>query len=137
MAVLDSSFLIDLERRTPEAMEALDRLVTEEESLLVAPQAAIEYLSGIEDRATALRVLEESFVMVALERDHVLEAARLARDAFGAGSFPGWADAQIVAAAVLEATFVVTADPKRFRALGVPVWDYRREAKPPASPLTP
>lgn len=132
MAVLDASFLMDLERGLPSARGALDRLVQAEEPLLVPAQAAIEFLAGVGDQPTALHRLEAAYVVRELDRAGLLEAARLAREAFGRGAFPGWADAQIGALASLEATFVVTADVAAFRRLGSPVWDYRREREPPS-----
>jgi predicted nucleic acid-binding protein len=132
MPVLDASFLIDLERKHPGALAAFDRLLAEGAPLLVPAQVATEYLAGLADEVAGLHQLEAAFAIVPFGRMQVLEAARLARAASKAGAFPGWADAQVAALAVLEDTFVVSADRAHFAALGVPCWDHRRDTQPPA-----
>lgn len=132
MPVLDTSFFIDLERGLPRAAAALELLAATGEDLIVTSQAATEYLSGVEDRAVALHMLESGFTLSLPSREHILEAARVAREAFDKGVFPGWDDLESATTALLEATYVVTANPKHFVALGVRVWDYRNEPAPRA-----
>lgn len=132
MPVLDASFLIDVERRHERALAAYERLLAGGEPLLVPAQVATEYLAGLEDEVAGLHQLEAAFAVVPFGRIQLLEAARLARLAHRRGGFPGWADAQVAALAVLENTFVVSADRAHFEALGVPCWDPRREDDPPA-----
>ena len=131
LAVLDTSFLIDVERRRRPAVAVLERLVASGEPLLVPAQVATEYLVGIEDEIAGLHQIESAFVLVPFGRTQLLEATRLARGAFARGSFAGWADAQVAALAALEQTFVVSADKSHFQAFGVPCWDHRNEKGPP------
>lgn len=131
MPVLDTSFLIDLERKREAARAAFERLLADGAPLLVPAQVAAEYLAGLEDGLAGLHHLEASFAVVPFGRMQLLEAARLARAASDRQAFPGWADAQVAALAALEQTYVVSADRAHFEALGVPCWDYRAEAEPP------
>lgn len=108
------------------------KLVALREPLIVTSQVAIEYLSGVEDRTVGLHMLESGFDLTFPTREHVLEAARLARVALDRGEFPGWDNLDAATAARLEATYVVTANPRHFRALGCATWDYRSEPEPPA-----
>lgn len=132
MPVIDTSFLIDLQRGHPSADEALEKLAALREPMIVTSQVATEYLSGVEERPISLHMIEASFRLSFPTREHVLEAARIAREALDRGEFPGWDDLDTATAAHLEATFVVTANPRHFLALGCRVWDYRNEAEPPA-----
>lgn len=131
MPVLDASFLIDVERRRPPALQAYERLLEAGERLLVPAQVATEFLAGLEDEVAGLHQLEAAFAVVPFGRTQLLEAARLARFARQRGEFPGWADAQVAALAVLEQTFVVSTNALHFAALGVPCWDYRQRKEPP------
>lgn len=131
MPVLDTTFLIDLERRRSPAVQALELLAASGERLLVPAQVAAEFLMGLEDEVAGLHQLESSFAVVPFGRTQLLEAARLARAAIRRGAFPGWADAQVAALAVLEQTFVVSADRAHFEVFGVPCWDPRSGGEPP------
>ncbi len=130
MAVLDTSFLIDLERNLETATSALDWLLGHEEPLLVPAQVAIEYLAGIDDPEAALHRINTSFVLVGVDQEQVLVAGRAARRALQAGLRPGWADLQVAALALLEAAVIVTADPGGFERLGCNVWEYRSRRAP-------
>lgn len=132
MPVLDTSLLIDLQRGEPAAEAALRSLAAERVSLFVPAQVALEYLSGLEEEIVGLHMLQSSYDVVAFAGEHVLEGARLARDARLRGVFPGWPDVQIAALARLEDTYVVTSNPRHFAALGCAVWDPRSGAPPPA-----
>lgn len=72
-----------------------------------------------------------SGLLVAIDRAQILEGARLARQAFASGSFPGWMDLQIGAAAVLYDEEVATSNPDPFAGLGCEVWPYRDEVRSP------
>ena len=132
MPVLDTSFLIDVQHQAPTAQDALRHLRENGDALLVPAQAAIEFLHGFEDQVRALHRLEESFRLVELDRETILETAFLSRQARRNGFPPQWEDAQIAAVASLEQTYVVTANPRHFEQLSVPCWDYRMEPEPPA-----
>lgn len=131
MPVLDASFLIDVERRRERALEAHERLLRDGEPLLVPAHVATEYLAGLDDEVAGLHQLGAAFAVVPFGRIQLLEAARLARAAQRRGAFPGWAHAQVAALAVLEPTFVVSANRAHFEAFGVPCWDHRTQAAPP------
>lgn len=133
MPVLDASFLIDVERRRERALAAYERLLDDGEPLLIPAQVATEYLAGLEDEVAGLHQLEAAFAVVPFGRIQLIEAARLARAAHRRGAFPGWADAQLAALAVLEQTYVVSADRAHFEAFGVPCWDHRTQTAPPSS----
>lgn len=126
MAVLDTSFLIDLDESVAEALAALKILAQAE--ILLPFQTASEYLAGVEDPYAALQALEASYTLLRPDSLHLLECARIAH---GLRRRPPWGDIHIAAVAQLEGTYVVTADAKGFRALGCAVWDYRNDAKPP------
>jgi predicted nucleic acid-binding protein len=129
MPVLDTSFLVDLQRGEARARAAADRLGTQ--VLLVPFQAALEFMSGFADPAQALHLLRSSFDVTLPTEAHLIAGASLRRDMRAQGRRPAWADLHIATEARLAATFVVTADAADFLALGCAVWDYRNEAKPP------
>ena len=131
MAVIDASFLIDLERQTPAATKAYKALVEQGGPLLVPAHAAMEYLAGYDELALNLADLERSFRLVPFGRRHLIQSAQAARTSILAGNFPGSSDAAVASTAILEDDIMVTADPEHFRALGCRVWDYRNETEPP------
>lgn len=108
------------------AKRALRRV--ENDDLLVPYQTACEYLAGMEDPVAELQGLAASYTLVAPTAAHVLEVAQLVRRI---GGRPRWGDVHIAAAAHLEGTYILTANPKDFAALGCRVWDYRNQAKAP------
>lgn len=132
MPILDTTFLIDLDRGLDEARTALAWAVDRGEDLVVPAQTATEYISGFDDPVANLSDLERSFRVVPYGRDHIVETARLVRLAYEKGAFPGWADAQIASVAWLEGEPVLTANQDHFRALGCRVWDYRNDPEGPA-----
>lgn len=132
MAILDASFLIDLEQGRDPAVAALDQMFEEETPVRVPAQAAAEYVAGFEDPVANLHDIERSYHVVDYGREQILETARLAEEAFSEGVFPGWADIQVAAQAVLSGEPVVTADPGHFEGLDCRVWAYRDDASPPA-----
>lgn len=112
-------------------LEAAKRALgmVENEDLLVPYQTACEYLAGMEDPVAELQGLAASYTLVAPTAAHVLEVAQLVRRI--GGRRPRWGDVHIAAAAHLEGTYVLTANPKDFAVLGCRVWDYRKRAKAP------
>lgn len=133
MAILDMTFLVDLQQGEDAAQAALHVLADGPERLVVPAQAAIEYLAGMKDPVAGLADIERSFELAPLVRENILEAARLGRQGLQEGSFQGWADTQIAARAQLMGTEVVTADPDDFRAYDCETWDYRNEVRSPDS----
>lgn len=132
MPVLDTSFLVDLEKRRPAALEAYEAMLAEGDPLLVPAEVALEFATGLQDEVAALHHIEGAFVLVPFGRVQILEAAKLARATLRAGRFPGWADVQVASLAVLESTYVVSSNKRHFEALGVPCWDPRAEPDPPS-----
>ena len=126
MPILDASFLIDLEKGVPRAVEILQRMADADEDLLVPAQAAIELLAGRSDALAEMHAVTRAFTLLDLDHDTAIAAAEIARSAFEAGAFPGWADVQIAAAARLQSTWILTADGKDFARMRVDHWDYRR-----------
>lgn len=131
--ILDASFLIDLERGNDAALAAFHSMIEDRVPMRVPAQAACEYIAGFEDPVANLHDLERSYDLLAHDREHILETARLAREGVSAGRLVGWADAQIAAAAVLLDEEVATANPEHFDALECDVWRYRDEARHPGS----
>jgi predicted nucleic acid-binding protein len=132
MPVLDTTFLIDARRHPRKFARVIERIAEEDEAHVVPMQSAVEFAAGTRDRHEAFRELEESFTLRPFDEDIAREAARLAREAYGAGVFPGWADVQIAATATYEGMYVVTRNVKHVRdALGVRAWDYVNEDAPP------
>lgn len=101
MAVLDSSFLIDVERQQKRALALLSELVEAGAPLRVPPASWIEYLSRIDPskRPAAIRQLESSVVFEPLGREMADEAVRIQADLAARGAPLGWHDLQIAAVA--------------------------------------
>ncbi len=135
MPVLDTSFLIDLDRRRSEAIDALNRLKGTD--LIVPAQAATEFIAGYDDPLAALSVLQASFRLVLPDEDLLVMAAQIRQRARDDGKRPAWGDVHIAAATHLSATYIVTADKRHFRALDCRLWDYRNEDSPPDEPGSP
>lgn len=133
MAVLDSSFLIDLSHQHEKAVKALRTMTDQGHRLIVPALAALEYLTGLDDPVEGMRDIERGFQLVPYDKTHILRGSKLARDAYSKGRFPGWSDTCIATTALLEQEPVITADPDHFRALGCRVWDYRNEDGPDES----
>ncbi|MFO1533348.1 MAG: type II toxin-antitoxin system VapC family toxin [Thermoplasmatota archaeon] len=73
-----------------------------------------------------LAALSASYTIVLPDEVHLLEVARVRKEALAQGRRAHWGDIYIGAVAVLQATPVVTANGADFRALGCQVLDYRR-----------
>lgn len=132
LPVLDTTFLIDLQREPRRTGPILERLVDEGDVLLVPLQVAVEYCAGCKEPARAFHDLGLAYTLVAFDEEHARRAAELAQRALLAGTLPGWADVQVAAVALLHGTYVVTRNARHFRdGLGVRVWDYRAEGEPP------
>lgn len=101
MVILDSTFLIDVERRQKRALARLTELVEAGTPLRVPPASWIEYLARIDPskRQAATRQLESSVVFEALSREIADEAVRIQAELASRGSPLGWHDLQIAAAA--------------------------------------
>lgn len=131
MPVLDATLLIQVEQGADSAKRSLERLRSEGASLLLPAQVAAEYLAGMEDKVAELATLHSAFEVVHTTDAQILETARLVEDAVGRRVKPRWADAVVAAVAVLEGTYVVTANKRHFTQLRVPAWNYETEPDPP------
>ena len=123
--LLDTTVLLDFVHDRPNAIELVDRLFTETETLYTCEVVTCETLSN--NDATEMRVIRG--VLDALEYVAVAPAgARWAADARRTGrSAPGarsLADALIAAAAWSLSATLVTRNPRDFERLGIPVLRY-------------
>lgn len=125
MPVLDTNLLIRLAHGDIVAQKALDQL--EDERLIVPMQVAFEYLTGVVDPIAELAGLHGSFTVLHTSDAVILEAAGLR--ARHHKLKPRWGDILIAAFAVLEDTYVVTTNKRHFKQLGVPAWNYEKEAR--------
>jgi predicted nucleic acid-binding protein len=131
--VLDATFLIDLKRHPDRVSAVLERIVQEEDPLVVPVQAAIEYSCGEADPGAAMRALEAAYDLAPCEGPIAIEAARIARAIITTKRRVPWADLQVAATARQLGMYVVSRNPRDLRdALGARVWDYAREPEPPA-----
>lgn len=122
--VLDTSFLVDLSRRRPDAVAHLERLAAQHETLLVPTVVAAEYLAGSRDPASDLEALRSAAHVLDFTLEDARAAAALAREALERGSFPGWIDALIAGFAASRGGLpLVTADTRHFP--GTQVQPYR------------
>lgn len=121
MAVLDSSFLIDLQLRRPGALKRLDALKRDRHPLRVPAAAWVEYLSRLAPdlRLQATRALEAGATFEAFGREYADEAARLQHELLEAGRRIAWHDLQILATASYLREPVVTNDSAMGRVPGV------------------
>jgi hypothetical protein len=124
MTVLDTSFLIQVERGVTSAMAVLDDLEGRSEPLRIPAAAWVEYLStfGPSQRGQAVGHLESSASFEPFTRDAADEAARLQHELMREGLGLGWHDLQIAATALHFGETLVTAD-KTFG--GLPGLDVR------------
>ena len=113
--VLDTSFLIDVSRKVPAAVRALERFGNEGEHLLVPTVVAAEYLTGSRDTARDLEYLEEGTEILSFTIEDALAAAAIAQETLADGTFPGWTDCFIAGFAKSRGDLeVTTANPRHF-----------------------
>ena len=127
--MLDSNLLIRLDHDDPVAIAAVDRL--RGEALVVPFQVALEFACGTRDPDDALQAVAAAFDLERPEEPTLQEAARLIARARSKGRRVASGDAWIAASAALRSDYVVTANKRHFRTLGVSAWNYMREKSPP------
>lgn len=112
MAVLDSTFLIAIERGTPAALARFAELKARREPMRVPAAAWVEYLSSFtpSTRAKASRILEESAIFEPFTRALADDAARIQFELRREGKVLGWHDLQIAATALAHNESLVSAD---------------------------
>lgn len=130
MPVIDTTLLIDIDRRPDHFLPVLDALHQEGEPLVVPIQVAIEFATGKQVPAAALRFLDDDFTLHAPDLDTARFAAEVAADALRAGVFPGWPDVQVAATAVQLGMEVVTRNVSHFEAMGVRARSYPTPGTP-------
>lgn len=112
MAVLDTSFLLDLERGLPDAQRALGDLESFAPLMRVPAPVWLEYLSGFEPikAARAAQWLDRTVVFEPMGREIAAHAVRLQRELFAAGRPLAYHDLWIAATAVHHDEELVTRD---------------------------
>lgn len=124
VVVLDTTTLVDADRNGLPVQRMVEEHLAQGDDIVVPIQVAIEYCAGRHDPAAGLTALRESFWIVPCDEEIGLEAARLAREAFSGGRFPGWADVQIAATARYLGMPILTRNRLHFDGLGVEVLEY-------------
>lgn len=126
MAVLDTTFLIAVERGDPRAVEGYAGLVEGPDALRVPAAVWTEYLSGFDPgrRPEARRVLEAAVTFEPFARVLADEAARLQHELLRAGAAVGWHDLQVAATALHYDEPLVTSDDRFERVPGLAVWTH-------------
>jgi len=123
--LLDTTVLLDFAHARPGALELVDRLFADAETMYTCDVVTCEALSGgdaVERRA--IRGVLDALEYVAIAPDSArwaAEARRTGRSAPGARSL---ADALIAATAWGLAATLVTRNPRDFERLGIPVMRY-------------
>lgn len=110
--IVDTCFLIDLQRRRPAAQKQLRRLAGA--TLLVPPIVVVEYLAGLDDQEAQLDALRAAVRFIDFTAEDAAIAARLARRGRIDGTFPGWNDVCIAASAVRHQMPILTRNPRHF-----------------------
>lgn len=129
MPVIDTTFLIDLELGVDQAKSCLQGL--QGQTLVVPAVVAVEYLTLSADPEDDLAQLRRGYSMPEGKDAWILVAAALRRDLHAQGAKIRIPDLWIAAWARLLKTYVVTANARHYRAMGVSAWHYPTERKPP------
>lgn len=132
MPVLDSCFLIMLSHDDKQTVRALHKVNTTH--LIVPAQAAAEFLVGVDEHSEELKAIHDSFDVVHTDDNHLLAMAELRSKARTRAIRPRWGDIHIAAQAKIHDTYVITNNERHFRQLGVPVWDWIKNDRPPQNP---
>lgn len=114
MAALDTSFLVDVDRRVPAAVGLLESMVASGEALIVPAAAALELARGAVDPALAWARLADACTVVGYTDGMAEEHAALARSLERRGRFPGMADFLIATTALSFDERLVAADARAF-----------------------
>lgn len=112
MAVLDTSFLIALDRGETRAQDLLRRLNEDGEPLLVPAAVRVEYLCGLreETRERAARLLDRATGLAPMDPTTVDRAVLLQAELMAQGRRLGWHDLQVAAMAMQSHDVLVTKD---------------------------
>ncbi len=128
MASLDSTFLIDLLRRVPSAVEHLDRLESSRELRFITPPAAAEVWVGAHVLGgRSLRIAEEllgSLQWLEFDQESCRLAGRIGAELIARGEPLGAADLFIAATSLRHRQRLVTRDRGFARVPGLQVESY-------------
>lgn len=113
--ILDTSFLIDVERKDPGALRVLKTLAALPEPLLVPTIVLAQFLVGAKDKEQALERITRHAEIIDLDIADALATSDLARELNRKGIFPGWSDTLIGGSAKARGNIpVVTRNLKGF-----------------------
>lgn len=115
MSVLDSTFLIDLNREESNAVDVLQELRGRGRPLRVPAVVMMEVATGEEEPEEAASELESSFLIQPFTPDLAVVGATVARNLFEQGVFPGWTDVMIAATALHFGEELVSRNERHFR----------------------
>ncbi len=115
--LLDTTFLVDIERGDAAARAMLATLATDGAALWVPTTVVAEFLAGRAAKQDALDQIRGAVSVVPFTDEDALEAARFAAEAFKAGRFPGWADAFVAGQARRLKVPVVTRNVQHFEGI--------------------
>lgn len=124
MSVLDTSFLIEVERGASAATRLLAQVESQSDALRIPAAVWVEYLSTFEPtrRGDAVKRLDGASTFEPFTREAADEAARLQHELMREGRGLGWHDLQIAATALYLRETLITTD-AAFR--GLPGLDVR------------
>lgn len=128
MASLDSTFLIDILRRVPSAVEHLDRLEASREPRFITPPAAAEVMVGAHVLGgRSLRIAEEmlgSLQWLEFDQESSRMAGRIGAELIARGEPLGAADLFIAAISLRHRQRLITRDRGLARVPGLQVESY-------------
>lgn len=112
LVVLDTTFLIALERAEKAAQALYERLLDEGAAMRVPAAVWVEYLAPMDaaTRRKARSTLEDSVIFEPFSREAADEAADLQHELLAVGRRLGWHDLQVAATARLHREPLVTRD---------------------------
>jgi predicted nucleic acid-binding protein len=112
VAILDTTFLIALERGDASARRLYESFIERGQAIRVPAAVWVEYLSPMSAalRRKARSTLEGAVIFEAFDRDLAEEAVDLQHELFGAGRRLGWHDLQVAATARLKREELVSND---------------------------
>lgn len=115
LAVLDSTFLVDLSRSREDAVRTLRDLVGRGRPLRVPTAVLMEVAAGTSDPEEAADSIAESFLIEEFDEETARIAARIGHDLLRTGRFPGWIDIVIASTALRYGEELVSRDERHFR----------------------
>lgn len=124
MAVLDTTFLVAVEKGQSDAEERYRELADRREALRVPGAVWTEYLSGFSptERDRARDLLEATLAFEPFTRRMADEAARVQHELMRSGDPLGWHDLQVATTALHYDEMLVSSD-KRFAAVPGLAWE--------------